>query len=190
MKKFFHLGMIASIVFMMSSCSKSSSDLAANERTAKAGANASMAGLAKLNPVKQHVGPIISSNLSKFFPSINQPFEMPLGDAGSVINSGQIAVFYVLLAPDLMNETPGVATLSTIDELTGNTLETYNLISCKDVETVDAFVPAELVGTTYMVALVHLGDQYVDKMITLKSHIEFSTVYTDAQIARAFSVIQ
>ena len=112
MKKLFHIGMIASIVLIVSSCSKSAGDLAANEKTANA-------KLAKLNNGNQSSGPIFTSQLSKFYPFINQPEEMELGDNGAAISAGQVAVFYVILSPDVANEIPVSATLNTIDDATG-----------------------------------------------------------------------
>ncbi len=183
MKKLFHLGMIASIVLIVSSCSKSAGDLAANEK-------ATAAQLAKMNHGNQPSDPIFTSQLSKFYPFINQPSEMALGDNGAVINAGQIAVFYVVLSPDVANEIPVSATLTTIDDATGLPVETYNLISYRDVGTVDAIVPEELVGTPFMVALVSLSDQYIDKTITLSSNIEFNNASSPARLDRAFTVTQ
>ena len=183
MKKLFHLGMIASILFVMASCSKSASDLAANEKTKQL-------QLAKIKAGNQPSDPVFTSQLSKFYPAINQPEEMELGDNGAAISTGQIAVFYVILSPDVANEIPVSATLNTIDDATGQTIETYNLISYKDVGTVDAIVPEALVGTPFMVALVYLGDQYNDKTITLSSEIQFNNAYSPARLERAFTVVQ
>lgn len=183
MKKLFHLGMIAFTVITVSSCSKSAGDLAVNEKTTNA-------KLAKSNPGNQPSGPIFTSQLSKFYPFINQPYDLELGDNGATINSGQIAVFYVILSPDVANEIPVSATLSTVDDATGQPVETYNLISYRDVGAVDATVPEELVGTPFMVALVYLGDQYIDKTITLTADIEFNIGYAPARLERAFTVIQ
>ncbi len=183
MKNLFHPGMIACIVLTLSSCSKSASDLVANEKVTNA-------KFAKMNPSNQSSGPIFSSQLSKFYPFINQPEEMELGDNGAAISSGQVAVFYILLSPDVANEIPVTATLSTIDDATGQPIETYKLISYRDVGTVDATVPEELVGTPFMVALVLLSNQYIDKTITLSSYIEFNNAYTPARLERAFTVTQ
>ena len=185
MKKLFHPGMIASIVFMLSSCSKSAGDLAANENE-----KATNSQVAKMIPGNQLNDPIFTSQLSKFYPSINQPEVMDLGDNGAAISSGQIAVFYVMLSPSVANEIPVSATLSTIDDATGQTIETYKLISYRDVGTVDAIVPEPLVGTPFMLALVYLGNQYLDKTITLSSYIEFNNANTPAQLDRAFTVVQ
>jgi hypothetical protein len=184
MKKLFHLGMIAGIFFSLSSCSKSAGDLAANEK-------ATTSQAAKMIPGNQQNDPIFTSQLSKLYPFINQPYAQELGeDNGALITSGDVAVFYVILSPSVANEIPVSATLSTIDDATGQPIETYNLISYRDVGTVDAIVPEELVGTPFMVALVYLGDQYNDKTITLSSNIEFSIGNSPAQITRAFRVTQ
>jgi hypothetical protein len=182
MKKIFHPGMIASLVLIVSSCSKSGSDLVAKEKAADT-------PVTTMKQVNQPSDPGITSQFSKFYPFINQPTEMQLGDYSSAISTGQIAVFYVQLSPDVANETPLTATLSTVDAATGQTIETFNLISYKDVGTVDAFVPAELVGTPFMVALVNLGSQYTDKMITLTSDIQFNNGFSPARLDRAFTVI-
>jgi len=182
MKKLFHLGMIASIVLMLSSCSKSAGDLAANEK-------ATTTQVAKMIPGNQLNDPIFTSQLSKFYPFINQPEDMEIGDNGAAISTGQLAVFYVTLSPDVANEIPLSATLSTIDDATGQTIETYNLISYRDIGTVDALVPPELVGTPFMVALVNLGGQYTDKTITLSSEIQFNNAFSPARLDRAFTVI-
>ncbi len=183
MKKLFHTGMIASIVFMLSSCSKSTADLVAGEK-------ATTQEAAKLSPGSQLNGPIFTSQLSKVYPFINQPEVMEIGDNGAAISSGQIAVFYVTLDPSVANEIPVSATLSTIDDATGLPIETFNLISYRDAGTVDAVIPDALVGTAYMMALVYLGNQYLDKTITLASEIQFNNAYTPARLDRAFTVIQ
>ena len=115
---------------------------------------------------------------------------MEIGDNGAAISSGQIAVFYVTLDPSVANEIPVSATLSTIDDATGLPIETFNLISYRDAGTVDAVIPDALVGTAYMMALVYLGNQYLDKTITLASEIQFNNAYTPARLDRAFTVIQ
>ena len=183
MKKLFYLGIIALTVITVSSCSKSAGDLAANEKTTNA-------KLAKMNNGNQSSGPIISSQLSKFYPFINQPEYMEIGDNGAAISAGQVAVFYVTLDPSVANEIPLSATLNTIDDATGQIIETFNLISYRDVGTVDAIVPAELEGTPFMVALVPLSDLlYLDKTITLSSDIWFNNAYSPARMERAFTVI-
>jgi hypothetical protein len=191
MKKLFHPGMIAGIVFMMSSCSKSASELAVNENAAKANTdNAAKSHVVTSNPGIQLSGPVITSQLSKFYPFINQPYYLEMGDNGGTINSGQIAVFYVTLSPDVANEIPVTATLSTIDDATGQTIETYNLISYINIDRVDAIVPEELIGTPFMLAMVYLDNQYIDKTVTLTSEIEFNNAYSPARLERAFTVIQ
>jgi hypothetical protein len=191
MKKNFHLGMFAIIVVITSSCTKSGSDLVANEAQSKSKiSNSSKMHHINLGSGNLNSGPIISSQLSKFYPFINQPEPMELGDNGAAISSGQVAVFYVVLSPDVANQTPVNATLNTIDDATGQIIESYKLISYNDVAGVDAIVPDELAGTPFMVALVHLSDQYIDKTITLTSDIEFPNAYSPARLERAFTVVQ
>jgi hypothetical protein len=192
MRKLFHLGMIACIFFSLSSCTKSASDLVANEKSVKTGTSqANNKGVVTLAPNNGHLGPIISSNWSKFYPFVNQPYAQELGeDNGAVFNSGALAVFYVILSEEVRDEIPVSATLSTIDDATGQSIETYKLIYYRDAGTVDAIVPDELAGTPFMFALVNLGSQYIDKAITLSSSIEFNNGYSPAQITRAFSVTQ
>jgi len=191
MKKLFHLGMIAGIFFSLSSCSKSAGDLVANEKSVKTGMD-QITGkhLVTLNPRNLQTDPIFTSQLSKFYPFINQPYDLELGDNGATLNSGELAVFYVILSDLVMNETPVSATLSMIDDATGQTIETFNLISYRDVGTVDAIVPIGLETTPFMVALVNLGSQYIDKTVTLASDIQFANAYTPARLERAFTVIQ
>ena len=184
MKKTFHLGMIAAMVFVLSSCSKSTGDLVAVEKAT------ATEQVAKMTPGNQLNGPIFTSQLSQFYPSINQPEEMEIGENGAAIGTGQIAVFYVTLDPSVANEIPVSATLNTIDDATGQTFETYNLISHRDAGTVDAIIPEPLVGTPFMFALVYLGSQYTDKTITLASEIQFNNAYSPARMDRAFTVIQ
>ena len=74
--------------------------------------------------------------------------------------------------------------------LPGEVIETYNLISYRDVGTVDVIVPVELEGTAFMFVLVTLSDQYLDKTITLSSEIQFNNAYSPARLERAFTVIQ
>ncbi len=181
MKRTFYPGLIAGIVLVLSACSKSAGDLVAKEKN-------SAAQTAKMNPVNQQNNPIFASQFSKFYPFINQPEEMEIGDNGAAIASGQIAVFYVVLAPEVANEIPVTATLSTIDDATGDIIETYNLISYRDAGTVDANIPEALVGTPFMFAMVNLGSNYIDKTVTLSSYIEFNNAYSPARLERAFTV--
>ena len=185
MKKLFHPGIIALLVITISSCSKSAGDMVAIDQE-----NATNPRDAKMAPGSQLNDPIITSQLSKFYPSIVQPFPLDLGDNGATINYDQIAVFFVTLSPDVANEIPVSATLTTYDDATGDAIETFKLISYLDIGTVDAIVPEDLLGTPFMVALVYLGNQYLDKTITLTSEIEFNNAYSPARLDRAFTVIQ
>lgn len=186
MKKLFHLGIVALIAFSVSSCTKSAGDLLSKENST----NTEKQSIGTSKPVKNPNSPISPLDLTKIYNFINQPFEMELGlDNGEAIQSGQIAVFYVTLSQVIADEYPFNATLTTTDASTGEPIETYKLISYRDVGTVDAIVPDELVGTPFMVALVYLGDQYNNRTITLSSEIEFGLFNTTAQLERAFDVI-
>jgi hypothetical protein len=183
--------MIASFALIVSSCSKSSGDLAANENAAKASVvNNSKTSLIKPKSGNPLSGPIIGSQWSQLYPFINQPYDLELGDNGATINSGQLAVFYVTLSPDVANEIPVSATLTTVDDATGLPIETFNLISYRDAGTVDAIIPDALVGTPFMFAMVNLGTQYIGKTVTLHSDIEFNGGFSPAQLNRAFTVTQ
>ena len=192
MKKLFHLSMISGIFLCLSSCSKSANDLVANEISVKKGTSqVTGKGPGIFTPKNNPSSPIFTSNWSKFYPFINQPYAQELGeDNGAVFNSGELVVFYVTLSQEVADEIPVSATLSTIDDATGQPIETYNLISYRDAGAVDAIIPDELIGSPFMVALVNLGSQYIDKTITLSSSIEFNNGYSPAQITRAFRVAQ
>ena len=185
MKKLFHPGIIALLVIAISSCSKSAGDMVAVEQE-----NAINPKNAGMSPGNQLNNPIITSQLSQFYRSIVQPFPLEIGDNGATINVDQIAGFFVTLSPDVANQIPVSATLTTYDDATGDAIETYRLISYMDIGTIDAIVPEDLVGTPFMVALVYLGNQYLDKTITLTSEIEFTNAYSPARLDRAFTVIQ
>lgn len=194
MKKIFHLGIIAIAALSVSSCSKSGADLLAKEQKDQAAQqNQSMQQkkITFLNTRNHHAnGADIWLDASKIYPFINQPLEMQLGTPDSKITTGQIAVFYVILSDDVANLTPTTAVLNLSDDATGQVIATYNLISYRDVGTVDAFVPAELANVPFMCALVSLDDQYIDKSISLNSYIEYNNAFTGANLTRAFNVTQ
>ena len=188
MKKLFHLGIIALFAFTVSSCSKSATNLAPNEQQVPVNSSKAKAGSSQ--KVAHHTSPFFQLEDSKFYPFINEPYDMPLGDAGSVMGTGEYTFFYVLISPDISILTPDVATLTTTDVATGGPIQTYNLISYKDAGSVDAKIPEELIGTTFMFAYVLMDDRYTDIMISLSSYIEINGAFTIAQLPRAFSVVQ
>ncbi len=192
MKKLFHPGIIAIMALSVYSCSKSSNDLKAKEQT-PVPKNQSMQEkkTAFVNLRNHHTNDVdIWLDAAKFYPFINQPVDMQLGTPDATLATGQTAVFYIILSDDVANLTATSATLSTSDDATGDVIATYNLISYKDLGTVDAIVvPAELANVPFMCAIVNLNDQYTNKSISLSSHIEFNNIGTGANLSQAFNVI-
>lgn len=193
MKKIFHLGIIAIAILSLSSCSKSGADLLANtqdEKTAQQNQSLQQKKISFLNNRNHHFNPAnIWLDASKFYPFINQPYEMQLGNPDSKIVQGQLAVFYIVLTDEAANLTPTTAVLNLSDDETGQVIATCNLISYKNIGTVDAFVPAELVNIPFMCALVNIDSEYVDKTISLNSYIEFDNgAFTGANLSGAFIV--
>lgn len=188
MKKFHNFGLIASFVLALSSCTKSTSDLITNQEIERviieSAKKTNHSGLLNGN---NHSGNPLTSELISFYPNIIQPSDIQLGN-GSIIEAGNVAVFYIRLAPEAADLFSSYATLTTIDNSTGLPLETYNLISYKDVGTVDALVPAELKGTPFMVALVKLGDVYIGKSISLSAEVELNFLLNKTTFDNAFSV--
>lgn len=197
MKKIFHLGIIAIAALSVSSCSKSGADLLAKEQKDQAAQQKQSMQQKKitfLNTRNHHANTAdVWLDASKVYPFINQPSEMQLGDPNnSLIGTGQLAVFYIVLSDEVANLNPTTATLSLIDDATGDVVGTYNMISYKDVGTVDAMVPAELTNIPFMCALITLDSQYTNRTILLSSHIEYNdginNFVTDAKLDQAFTV--
>jgi hypothetical protein len=192
MKKLFHFGIIAIMALSFNSCSKSSTDLKAKEQTSVT-KNQSLQEkkTSFLSMRNHHTSDVdIWLDAAKFYPFINQPVDMQLGTPDATLSTGQTAVFYIILSDDVANLTATSATLTASDDATGNEVATYNLISYKDLGTVDAVVvPAELANVPFMCAIVNLNDQYTNKSISLSSHIEFNNVGTGANLSQAFNVI-
>jgi hypothetical protein len=191
MKKLFRLGMIATVALSFCSCSKSSKDVLAKEKTAEM-TNQSMQQkkIAFLKTRNLHTSDVDTwLDAAKFYPFINQPAEMQLGVPGATLSTGQTAVFYIILSDDVANLTATSATLTASDDATGDEIATYNLISYQNLGTVDAVVvPAELTNVPFMCAIVNLNDQFTNRTISLSSHIEFNNIGTGANLSQAFTV--
>ncbi len=192
MKKLFHFGIIALMALVATSCSKSSTDTVAKDQ-ATAAKNQSLLRekITFLNTRNHHANAAnIWLDASKIYPYINQPFDMKLGNPDAVLTTGQTAVFYIILSEEVANLTTSSATLTASDDATGDVVGTYNLISYRDLGTVDAVVvPAELANVPFMCAIVNLNDQYTNKTISLSSYIQFDIGTTGANLSQAISVI-
>lgn len=156
MKKLFHqLGIIAIFAITVTSCSKSSNDLAANEKAV----NVKTSGMQIGN---SDYGTILN-NETQIFNFINQPIELELGiPEKSFLNegSGEFAVFYVLVSPDFINEPMKIATLSTADNSAGEVIGTYELINSIYAESYGVTVPDKLKERPCMFAVINLKEGF------------------------------
>jgi len=156
MKKLFHqLGIIAIFAITVTSCSKSSNDLAANEKSVAVKASS-------MQIANSNYGTVLD-NETEIFKRINQPIEMELGDPEKSFlseSSGEFVVFYVLVTPDYMNEPMKSATLSTAESNAGEVFGTYELINSSYAESYGVTVPDKLKDVPCMFALINLKEGF------------------------------
>ena len=176
MKKLIHLGIFAIIAFTVSSCSKSTNDLV--EETAAS--------------PKHEMNPILpveySHGWSSVYSFINQPVTLQLGNPDNNLFTGDIAVFYVLLADDAAVDEASNATLNLMDYYGGGYIQNYPFIRGPEAEAYGVLVPEDLVGRPFMFAVVELDARYTDKTITLQSEIDLSGMTAEARLNHAFTV--
>lgn len=156
MKKLFHqLGIIAIFAITVTSCSKSSNDLVANEKTAAVEPSGMQIG-------NSNYGTILS-NETEIFNFINQPIELELGvPERSFLNegNGELAVFYVLVSPDFINEPMKIATFGTVDNSTGEVIRTYELINSTYADDYGVTVPERIKDRPSMFAVINLTEAF------------------------------
>lgn len=155
MKKLIHLSIVAIFAITVTSCSKSSNDLAANEKTAAVEPSGMQIG-------NSNYGTILN-NETEIFNFINQPIELELGvPEKSFLNegNGEFAVFYVLVSPDFINEPMKIATFSTADNSTGEIIGTYELINSTYADNYGVIVPDKLKDRPSMFALINLREAF------------------------------
>lgn len=169
MKKLFHLSIIALLAITVTSCSKSSNDLAANGKTT------AVKGLG-MQIGNSDYGTILD-NETEIYNFINQPSELELGvPERSFISASagyEFAVFYVIVSPDYINEPMKTATLTTADNSTGEIIATYDLINSSEANNYGVIVPDELNRVSSMFAVVRLVDlaEHLNAPINLYSEI-------------------
>jgi hypothetical protein len=181
MKKLFHPGIIAILVITVASCSKSSTELIAKDKTSKSEQASPSQG--KFSPSPNNNVP----GMSDFYRLIYQPVKMELGQPGSNLSVGEFAVFYVELDPAFANDPASSAILTTRDDDTGDDIQTYDLISYKFAGSYEIKVPDALQKKPFMFAIVELDDQYTDKSVALHSEITVNNATSVAQIDHAFN---
>lgn len=185
MKKLIHLGIIAIFAITVSSCSKSTNDLVAKEKESKQTPGSPNQGMNSTSAPENSV-----EGMTKFFPLINQPLDLELGNPDAYLLEGEFAVIYVRLAPAFAIDPPSNATLTTVDEGTGVDILTYNLISYTEADSYGLKVPEGLNGLTYMFAIVELATpDYSGKVVTLRSEITVNGELSVANLAHAFTVV-
>jgi len=155
MKKLLHLSTIAIFAITVTSCSKSSNDLAANEKTVAVKASS-------MQIANSNYGTVIDHE-TEIFKRINQPIDMELGDPEKSFlseSSGEFVVFYVIVSPDFMNEPMKSATFSTADNTTGDIIGTYELINSTNAESYGVIVPEKLKELPTMFAMINLKEGF------------------------------
>ena len=177
MKKLIHLGMFAIIAITVSSCSKSTNDLVVKETS---------------QSPKHDMNPILpvdySHEWSSIYSAINQPITLQLGDPDNNLFTGDIVVFYVLLADDGAVDEASNATLNLMDYYTSGYIQSYPFIPGSETEAYGVIVPEDLAGRSFMFSVVELDDRYTDKTITLRSDINLNEITTAAKLDHAFTV--
>ena len=179
MKKLIHLGMFAIITFTVSSCSKSTNDLVAKEKEIAASPKHEM------NPNSPDD---YSHGWSSIYRFINQPVTLELGNPDNNLFTGDIVVFYVLLADDAAVGEASNATLTLTDYYNEQYIQSYPFIPGPEAESYGVLVPEELAGRSFMFSVVELDSRYTDKTITLRSDINLNEMTTAAKLDHAFTV--
>lgn len=190
MKKLFHLGALAFIVISISSCSKSTNELV------QPNSNLTI----EKNFLTSHSKRSLTSHpssiwgISSFYPAINQPVSIPLGDpANSIIyddGSGQNAVFYVLV-DDPAGALPNAGILQLTDETTGVTTPLYKMLSNDFVGYYPVTPPVELDGKFYLFGIVPLSDinSFNGHKVTLYAEQYVGGATYATQLSDAFTYI-
>src|SRR5258705_6264500 len=138
MKKLIHLGVFAIIAITVSSCSKSTNDLVAKEKETPALPKHDM------NPTSPDD---YSHAWSSIYSFINQPVTLKLGDPDNNLFTGDIVVFYVLLADDGAVDEASNATLTLMDYYKENEyIQGYPFIRGAEADSYGVLVPEDLAG--------------------------------------------
>jgi hypothetical protein len=132
-------------------------------------------------------------NWAKFYNAVEQPRPTPLGDpaAGSVFFQDDQAVFFVIISPDVENDTY-YGTLGISDDATGNVIQNYTLLPMWDPAAAGISIPAEIAnsGNPYMFAVVDLDSRYTNLNCSMSATVQLPSGETaNASLPGAFTVV-
>jgi hypothetical protein len=184
MKKLVHLGIVAILAITVSSCSKSTNELVVTEKESIKASRLPNQGMNSTFASENFV-----DGMTKFFPFINQPFDLELANPDSYLQEGEFPVIYVRLAPAFAIDPPGEATLTTSDDGTGLDIQAYSLISYTEADSYGLKIPEGLNGQPFMFAIVELTPVYSGKVVALHSEITVNGETSVSQLDHAFTVI-
>lgn len=165
MKKHLLTGVFAILTFALVSCSKSKDQLAASDAAP---------GTQKMARSRESA---MDDSWSAIYPAITQPRATELGKPDSYLQTGDQAVFYVVITGDpTANIYQGELTLS--DDATDEAIASYPMLPHTDPAVAGLDVPEEIIQSQqpFMVAIVDIGSQYTGKTIALTSAVRVHSV--------------
>lgn len=190
MKKLFHLGIVALFAITVSSCSKSTNDLVANQKDEPSNAltrGKNSKGL--LNGYKPSEAGEWGD--SKFFPFVIQPHELMLGDPDNSIlhtDGNEYVVFFVLISYNYSEIPAETASLTLYDDMNNEIINMYDLITVENASGYGVKVPEDLSGQEVYFAMVPMSDLvgHMNNTVSLFSDITTAKGTTNAQLTQAF----
>jgi hypothetical protein len=124
---------------------------------------------------------------------IIEPCNLTLATPESNLIGGRLTVFFVKMSDEFAKGSAVNSVLTTLDDVTGDPIGNYPLIAYTEVANYGVQVPAALIGTKFMFAIVDINDEYLNRTITLHSTITIKWgIYatSETQMNAAFSVVE
>jgi len=161
MKNLFYLSVLVLLTSAFVSCSKSAKDLPAPGSTQ---------GNAKIGRSRESS---TAEAWTKIFPGLTQPRETVLGNPDSYLYDGDQAVFYVLVSNEVISDA-FIGTLTLTDFVTGNPIQTFNMLPNTDPIAAGLQVPEEITQSQlpFMFAIVDIDSQYAGRTVSMESTVE------------------
>ncbi|MBI5858547.1 MAG: hypothetical protein HZB42_12985 [Sphingobacteriales bacterium] len=191
MKKLFHLGIVSLFIISVSSCSKSADDLAANQQSSSKSSkyrnpNGLLNGFAP--------GENAEWGESKFFPFINQPYDLMLGDGDNSIlhtDGNEFAAFFVVVSYDYSELPAEQANLILWDDDSNQMINRYQLMTAETAADYGVKVPEDLNGQWVYFAIVPMADLSTGIKTTVSLYSDITTINgtITSQLPQAFMIM-
>jgi hypothetical protein len=122
---------------------------------------------------------------AKIFPVINEPREAVLGDTSAVFSVGERITIYVPY--EAAFDEVSSATLIVTDE-SGDVMDSFAMGYSHQMMVGEMNVPQALQGSSFVFAIVEVGELYSGKTLSLQTQISGSRTVSDDYLPNAFSV--